>query len=132
LFRVCHYQGETPIAAAKLPFKHFVFQIFKNNELGETMLVKRNKFLNPEKLLEMKKFVGEDTSFPTEFDAIDENSVGKLSFSDLADWVLQKSLEIEIGKNKKEEGVEENDNLHLHLHHLTFEIPSCDWLMRFI
>ena len=59
----------------------------------------------------MKKFVGEDINFPDEFDAIDENSVGKIYFSDLADWVLQKSLEIEIGKNKKKEEVEEKDEL---------------------
>ena len=59
----------------------------------------------------MKKFVGEDINFPDEFDAIDENSVGKISFSALADWVLQKSLEMEVGKNKKKEEVEEKDEL---------------------
>ena len=72
------------------------------------MLVKKKKFLKPEKVSEMKKFVGDDINFPDEFDAIDENSVGKISFSNLVDWVLQKSLEIEIGKNKKNE---ENDEI---------------------
>ena len=88
-----------------------VLQVFKNNELDEAMLVKKKKFLKPEKVSEMKKFVGEDINFPDEFDAIDENSVGKISFSALADWVLQKSLEMEVGKNKKKEEVEEKDEL---------------------
>ena len=85
--------------------------MFKNNELDEAMLVKKKKFLKPEKVSEMKKFVGEHINFPDEFDAIDENSVEKISFSDLADWVLQKSLEMEVGKNKKKEEVEEKDEL---------------------
>ena len=88
-----------------------VLRVFKNNELNEAMLVKKNKLLKPEKVSKMKKFVGEHINFPDAFDAIYENSDEKISFSDLADWVLQKSLEMEVGKNKKKEEVKEKDEL---------------------
>ena len=78
-----------------------LFQVFKNNDLYEGMLLKKRKFLKPERVSEMKRLVGEDVDFPAEFDAIDENSDGKISFSDLSDWALQKSLEIEIQKKKE-------------------------------
>ena len=66
------------------------------------MVVKKKRFLKPEKISEMKRVVGADVDFPTEFDAVDEDKDGKIQFSDLTEWALTKSLEIEIQKKNEE------------------------------
>ena len=51
----------------------------------------------------MKTFIGSDLDMEAEFDTIDVNNAGKITFERLAKWALAKNMLIEL---KKQEEIE--------------------------
>ena len=68
--------------------------------MDERKTIKKKKFLKKDIIEDLQDLVGNDVNMSEEFDALDQSGKGKITFEEVAHWVLMKNVKIEFKKHQ--------------------------------
>ena len=70
--------------------------------MDERKTIKKKKIMKKEIQEDLITWVGNDTDFEDEFDMMDTAGKGKLTFEEVANWIMMKNVKIEYQKYDNE------------------------------
>ena len=66
--------------------------------MDERKIIKKKKIMKKEIQEDLATWVGSDTDFEGEFDMIDTSGKEKITFEEVANWIMMKNVKIEFEK----------------------------------
>ena len=84
-------------------------QVFKNDQVDEEMVVRRERFTEPHTVRELQVWVGEGLDMDQEFREIDADQDGRVLFWEVVEWAFKKNMDIELGKLEEEDNSDDEN-----------------------